>query len=959
MKALLSAGVIAFAYVVGRWALAGGLAPRLRRSALGRQSLALVLGIALLTPVLVVVAWLGLFDVWWLGIIGWGGVAIGLWHRPLRVEGGRSVDLADAIALLAAVVFAIAAASGRDETLGAGRDQQVYAESAVALSARGSASASYAFLDDADRSLLRSLGGVQVLGLTRVHNGVDQPIRTTHPLGWPVWLALAYASFGIEGLYAANAAVFAFGGLLLFVLLRRLVVPGIAVAATCVFLALPSSLWIAGISLSEPLAMTLLLAVPLVGSAGLDRSRWRIAALLAAATLVRMDAALLIPVSIVAAMFACVGASTPPVAARRFAVIQLAGFAAVLLVYRALFPGYLYSVLQEAATIAAASLALTMASALLTPGAIGRLRRAIVAAPTQVIAMAILVLLFIYAAAVRPMLEPYSIIRQVSGLDGQRDFREESLLNLAAYVSWPVLLFALAGICYAIQRNWLGRRGLFRSLLLLIGVGPALLYLWSPQVSPDHPWAIRRFVPTIIPYVVLFAALFIHALTRRFGRFSTAAGALALAAPYALMASNYPPQQVLVRENQGISEQLVSIASELPDALIVDIGADENVAGALFVAHGRPVVIVAGGVGNKDNIERVTTWMRAKSKHGRPAWLLHGPLLWRTGAAMTDQGEWSITRTYLKPSDRPPATELATAQSSLILSRVDGLDPTFATRMFGGERIWGARDGGFFESEVAPFGQFRYTDGQAWIEVPAEALRGARALKVDVFSYAKQGVSRWMSVLVDGQPAWTGNVGPGVRTLRVPLSTLADRDIVRIEILSQAVDPAEMNADNDRVDLSIGLIGIRPLHAGEPKASGPGIHGFRSKLEPVGLPPQPRRVSLGHATDFVLDVSNTGTEYWPSLRELGGPRGAVQVALRWYRRGKPDAFVGDNRWALSVSMLPGDRTRLRVPIAPIGLDGKPLPTGEYDVRVGMVRETVALFADNGDAILSIPVAVVP
>jgi len=58
-------------------------------------------------------------------------------------------------------------------------------------------------------------------------------------------------------------------------------------------------------------------------------------------------------------------------------------------------------------------------------------------------------------------------------------------------------------------------------------------------------------------------------------------------------------------------------------------------------------------------------------------------------------------------------------------------------------------------------------------------------------------------------------------------------------------------------------------------------------------------------------------------------------------------------------MLPGDRTRLQVPLAPIGLDGKPLPPGEYYVRVGMVREAVALFADNGDAVLSIPVVVTP
>ncbi|MEO8565964.1 MAG: hypothetical protein ABI541_06235 [Betaproteobacteria bacterium] len=961
MNMLISTGVVAFAYVAGRWALAGGLAPGFRQSALALHTLALVLGVALLTPWLVILAGAGLFDAQVLGITGWIGAAIGVVRRPLSASDLRTFSVQDAFALAAAGIFAIAAASGRDETLGSGRDQQIYAESAVALSERGTSSSEYSSLDNADRRLVRSLGGVRVPGLTAVRNGFDQPIGTTHPLGWPVWLALAHSAVGIQGVYAANALVFALGGLLFFVLLRRLVAPGIALAGTCLFFALPSSLWIAGISLSEPLAMTLLLAVPLLGSAGIYRSRWRVAAILAAATLVRMDAALLIPAAIAAAMLA--GAATPTlkniVRARRFALIQVFSLAVALLVYLIFFWGYLDSVLEESAAIAAASVALTLAIGLATPTRVTMLRNAIGARHSRTLAIAAVIALFAYAAAVRPTLQPFAIIRQASGLDGQRDFREESLLNLATYLSWPILLFALAGVCLAIQRNWAVRRGLLWPLLLVIGIGPALLYLWAPQVSPDHPWAFRRFVPTVVPYVLLFAAFCVHALTRRLGRVGAMAGAVALLAPYALIVSGYPLQQILMRENRGVTGQLTSIARELPDGLIVNIGGDEEIASALFLAYGKPVAVVAGRAQNTDNIERVTKWIKAKLQLGHPAWLLHGPELWRDGVEIHDQREWWITRSRLLVSNRPPATQRITVQSQLILSRVNRLDPTFATRMFGGERIWGAHDGGFFDCEIAPFGQFRYTDGQAWIDVPAEALRGAQALKVDVFSYAKQGASHWISVLVDGQPAWTGDVGPGVSTLRVPVSGVIAGDIARIGILSQAVDPAEMNANDPRANLSIGLIGIRPLHADEPRASGPGVDGFRSHLASIGLPSEPERIPAGHSVDFVLDVTNTGREYWPSARELGSPANAIQIALRWYRKGNRSEFVGDNRWGLSVSMLPGDRTRLQVPLAPIGLDGKPLPPGEYDVHVGMVRETVALFADNGDEVLSIPVVVAP
>jgi len=959
MNTLLSAGVIFFAYAVGRWALAGCLAPGLRRSALARHTLALVLGIAILTPPLVALAGAGLFRVRMLGAVCWIGGAITLIRRPPHLARRSSIDLPDAFALLAVIVFASVAANARDETLGGGRDQQIYAESAVALSERGEASGRYTQLDEADRSLLRSLGGVLVPGLTRARNGIDQPIGTTHPLGWPVWLALAHAMFGIDGLYAANAIVFALGGLLLFLLLRRIVAPGIAVAATCFFLALPSSIWIAGITLSEPIAMSLLMAVPLLAGAGMYRSRWRIAVLLLAATLVRIDSALLIPALITATMLACVAMPTRTSAAtaRRFALIQVATFGVAMLFYLTLFPGYLRSVFGETATIAAASFALALALVVAVPESLTGLRRTINAYPTRVVTIALLVGFFAYAAAIRPTLQPFHLIQQASDLNGRRDFREESLLNLATYVSWPILVFALAGVCYAIKCNWIGRHGAFRSLLLVIAIGPTLLYLWSPQVSPDHPWAVRRLVPTIIPYVVLFAALLVNMMTRGLGRIGTAAGTIALIVPYAVVASEFPPQQTVIRENHGITARIAAIAHELPEGLVVALDADEDISSALFVAYGKPVVIVASGAVNQANIERITNWVVAKAKLGHPAWLLHGQEMWRSGADLSDQHEWAIVRTGLKPVERPPATEVATLKSALVLSRINGLDPTFATRMFGGERIWGARDSGFFPVEVAPFGQLRYTNGLAWIDVPTNALRGAEALKIDVFSYAKQGVTRWMSVLIDQHEAWAGKVGPGINTLRIPVLGRFDGDSARVEIRGQVFNAAEMNVADPRTGLSVGLVGIRPLHAGEPKPNAAGIQGFRSRMALVGSGGEPLQVSFARPSAFVLDVANTGTEFWPSVRELGGPAGAIQIALRWYRRTNLDEIVGDNRWALAISMLPGDRTRVRVPLAPIALDGKPLPPGEYELRIGLVREKVALFADNGDAVVSLPVVV--
>ncbi len=375
------------------------------------------------------------------------------------------------------------------------------------------------------------------------------------------------------------------------------------------------------------------------------------------------------------------------------------------------------------------------------------------------------------------------------------------------------------------------------------------------------------------------------------------------------------------------------------------------------------MALIDGNLSSVTNVEQVTKWIEAKAELGRPAWLLHGSELWRTGLRISQASEWWLTRQFLVPTSRPPVTARARQDLQLILSRVDGLDPSFATRMFGGERVWGAREGGFFGADVAAFGTFRYTDGNAWIEVPAEALRNAEALKLDVFSYANEGAQRRLHVTIDNESAWTGSVSAGVSTLRVPISKPLHGDLARIGLISEPLDPMEIPMErsehDSRVGIGIGLIGIRPLRAGEPVTSNPGMQGFRSRLALVGLPPGALPMPANGETNLVLDVENAGAAYWPTVRELGGPVGAVQIALRWHRRDQKEPFLGDNRWPLTISMLAGDRLRLKVPLKPIGLDAKPLPPGEYDVRIGMVRETVALFADNGDAVLSIPVVVTP
>ena len=121
-----------------------------------------------------------------------------------------------------------------------------------------------------------------------------------------------------------------------------------------------------------------------------------------------------------------------------------------------------------------------------------------------VMALAGLILLGIssYAYWVRP----HSPLFQAGhALGGRRGYREFSLANLATYLSPLILWSGIGGWFHSLWLVLLRQRMLFLTPLIVVFGGYGCLYIWNPSISPDHFWAIRRFVPVIIPGFVFFA----------------------------------------------------------------------------------------------------------------------------------------------------------------------------------------------------------------------------------------------------------------------------------------------------------------------------------------------------------------------------------------------------------------------------------------------------------------------
>ena len=965
MPSPLAAGALALTWVAGHLAVRYGL-PRARiASPLERHLLALAIGIALMTPLLVALAFARGFQVAWLSAAGWG--ALVLFLVAGRARGTRAAPRPDRYELAAiamAVAFALVAYGGRQPALGTGRDQQVYAEYAVSLSKFGHAAPAFANLDAADRQLVdaafaswrRSIDAFRddMPGTAPSDRRIDPALGPYLPIAWAGWLALAHALGGMDLLAGANAIVMGLASLLVFAIARRLSDARFALAACALFCTLPLSLWVARIALSEPLALVLLLSVVLLVQVAPVRSVRLVPIVFFAACCVRVDALLAAPLFVAALLGdAMMGSSRMRTRhARRAARAIAATVVVTVIACAATFPPrYFTDVARFLVPVIAATLVLGGLAQLPTQW----LRRAgsVVAAPSvSWIASAVLVGLFAYAATVRPSTQPYALIPYAGGLTGTRDFREDSLVNLAAYVGWPLLLVALGGACLALRDALKPGAPVALRAFAAISIGYAGLFLWFPHVSPDHPWAARRFVPVILPAIVLFATVAAHRVLRRARSGTTAIGWLALAAASgpAWAVQGLRP---LASDGRSGDARIRAIADALPPTLVVADGRLANLGTALFVAHGKPVLSLH--FRNPESRALIDRWLAAKARAGAPAWLLQESSAARAGARTIEAARWTISGKHLAPRNRAPATRIVHDSMQVALLRVEAVDRAAASRMFGGEPLWGVREHGFGSSEVAPFGQFRYTDGGAWLGVPAGAWDRARALKVDLFAHAEPGDTRWVRVLVNRHAIWERRIAGGVTSVVAPIptdATVGDRDTL-VEIWSQTESlPAGGTA------IGVGVIGLRPLRGDEAREATASMTGFRSALAPVG------NVSgideAGGADPGVdLDIANRGSVVWPSIAELGSVTGAVQIGLRWYRADAPGTIVGDNRWAMSISLYPGDQTRVRVPLVPRGLTGRRLPAGDYDVRIGMVREGYAWFADDGDTLLRLPVKVRP
>jgi hypothetical protein len=438
--------------------------------------------------------------------------------------------------------------------------------------------------------------------------------------GFPMTLAAGYWLAGWVGLFTAPAIT---GGLALLAmagLTARLVGPRWApVGALALGLTQPV-LHAARSTYSEPLGQLLLLGGLCLLVGALDGRSRRLAFLaglvLGIATFVRIDAlreiVLLVPVAGWLIL-------RRRVEGRPFAVGLAVGaaYGAVdgLVLTRPYFV-YLAAFLIPLAALLGAVVVATAGAvaagrrwpALVVPWPPVRLRRLPALAAGSVVVASVLL-------AVRPWLhvgwnDPTTpSARNVAGIqrglglpiDPSRSYYEQSLHWVAWYVGWPLIALAVLAAAYLVWRVLGGGRGrmLIWVPVLCVVLGSTALTLLRPGITPDHPWADRRFVPVVLPGLVLLATWAVAAAARagarRFerprGRLVALAGIAALVLP-ASSASAPLLSAATERGELAAVERACRAFHPGEVALLVDAHAQGEWMQPLLAICGVPVAIV-------------------------------------------------------------------------------------------------------------------------------------------------------------------------------------------------------------------------------------------------------------------------------------------------------------------------------------------------------------------------------
>jgi hypothetical protein len=345
----------------------------------------------------------------------------------------------------------------------------------------------------------------------------------------PVLLGVTGGLFGTTAMLATNTAITALALFVFFGMVRRIAGPGWGLVAMATYAASMPIIYVGRDSYTESLTLLFLTGALTFVHRGFARASirdWALAGVLGGlSTCARVDSyGALVGLVIAAAVLVATSASPEFRRAINCALALLAGGALPLLLgwldLTHVSRQYYYSQHSNITHLAGLLVVVTVLAPLVVWCAVRwRLfrsltdervsRRLAVGANIALVAVVLMLasrpLWQTTRGARLPDLENMQK-RWGKPVDGTRRYNEYTLHWIAQYYGIVTVVLATVGYGWLVCRV-LRRREYVLSGLLVMGLSMSALYLWNVEASPDQPWAMRRYVPVVLPLLLTAAVV--------------------------------------------------------------------------------------------------------------------------------------------------------------------------------------------------------------------------------------------------------------------------------------------------------------------------------------------------------------------------------------------------------------------------------------------------------------------
>ncbi|RKX32599.1 MAG: hypothetical protein DRP71_11825 [Verrucomicrobia bacterium] len=713
-----------------------------------RWVLAPAVGLSLWTVPMLLAGGMGFFHPWAFGLAGWGLTALLVFLLEWRSDLGRlEMSTAGWLVLAVAAVYGVLSLVYTGETFLGGRDQGGYANHALHIARTGGVWVPFPFESFAERRFrhVRHLQALSNLGFPPSRmEGQFHPVYT-------IWMAQTVGVFGRLGVLGFNSVLAALTVPLFYRLARGGLGRPAALIALCVFLLNPAQLWMPRITLSEISAQHLVIAAMLCLVGGWSARRLRVVGLggllLGTVFWIRIDGLVFAPTLAVAlAAILIWGERRPASGASDLGLVLTVGWVALAVFVAGSF-SYLFFTEEYFSSIGPLLLRIIGLTVVLILVALtfinGRFRNwtaGILGRRSVAFAVSgLLLLLVAWAYWVRPVTEPFALMGARPDLG--RSFRENSLVNLVAYLSEPAALLALVGLIVAVWALLQGRMTRAWILPTAAWAGFTVLYLYDPSISPDHIWAVRRFVPVVIPGCALLAGFGFEILTRRsLSRRGQVAATVVVGLILALVMLPRSSVFLFLKENRGTEAFLADLDAQIRPGSLVFADTSTLFFDPLYPGLGHRVVRV--DLGDKRMPAVIETIIRENADPGESVFYLtqttRDSLI---EAEKTDR--FLFEYDFIAPTTTPPPIEVwhHAYHLNLYESKTAPCDPAlgFGDVTVGHSPVAGVAESGFHGVESNQFGPFRWTTANWHLNIPLREGYRPRSVILNIGDLSPKG----------------------------------------------------------------------------------------------------------------------------------------------------------------------------------------------------------------------------